>query len=99
MPKFQKGHAKVGGRKPFTKNKITSDVAALLDSLNCNPIEGMARIASDDTLPIQIRARMYAELSQYVSPKLQAIRHTGKDGKEVFDLSALVEYVRNPPTA
>ena len=79
MP-FQKGHAKMGGKKPFTKNKITRDVARLLDSLDCNPIEGMARIACDEKVPVQIRAKMYAELSQYVSPKLRSIEHSGPGG-------------------
>jgi hypothetical protein len=79
MP-FQKGRAKTGGKKPFTKNKITRDVARLLDSLNCNPIEGMARIACDEKVPVQIRAKMYAELSQYVSPKLRSVEHSGPGG-------------------
>jgi len=79
MP-FQKGRAKTGGKKPFTKNKITRDVARLLDSLDCNPIEGMARIANDATVPVQIRAKMYAELSQYVSPKLRSVEHSGPGG-------------------
>lgn len=82
MP-FQKGRAKTGGIKPFTKHKITRDVAALLESLNCNPIEGMARIAEDPTVAMPIRARMYAELSQYVSPKLRSVELSGPGGGPV----------------
>lgn len=82
MP-FQKGRAKTGGRKPFTKNKITRDVQALLDSLNCNPIEGMARLASDESQPAPIRARMYAELAHYVHPKLQSTQLSGPGGGPV----------------
>lgn len=79
MP-FEKGRAKTGGKKAGTKNKITRDVAALLDSLNCNPHEGMARIANDESVPIAIRARMFAELGQYISPKLAAMQLSGSLG-------------------
>jgi hypothetical protein len=37
---------KTGGRKTGTPNKRTQDITALLDRLGCNPIEGMAHIAS-----------------------------------------------------
>jgi hypothetical protein len=79
MP-FKKGHVKFGGRKPFTKNKITRDVIGLLNSLDCNPLEGMARIATDPKAPIALQARMYAELSQYVSPKLRSTEISGPGG-------------------
>lgn len=92
MP-FQKGHPKFGGKKPFTKNKITQDVARLLDALDCNPIEGMARLASDPTTPVAIQARMYAELSQYISPKLRAIEHTGPNGSSLFPPGAIETWI------
>jgi len=49
----------------------------LLESLACNPIEGMARMAMDEKHPPQLRGRMYAELAQYVYPKRKAIEHKG----------------------
>jgi hypothetical protein len=96
MP-FRQGHAKMGGKKPFTKNKITRDVAALLDSLNCNPIEGMARIAADEKVDMPIRARMYSELSQYVSPKLGNIQLTGKDGGPLEIAAAVRNVLQSEP--
>jgi len=45
MP-FQKGHRKIGGRRPGSANKLTMSVLDMLTNLDCNPFEGMALIAS-----------------------------------------------------
>jgi hypothetical protein len=78
MP-FQKGHKKMGGRVAGVSphSKISRDVTNLLDSLGCNPHEGMARLANDETVPLAIRARMLSELGQYVLPKLRAVELSG----------------------
>ena len=39
----------------------------------------MAKIAMDQSNPIDLRARMYAELAQYVAPKLKSSELTGAD--------------------
>jgi len=86
---------KTGGRKAGTPNRKTGEVAELLESLACNPIEGMARIAMDKKHPPELRGRMYAELAQYLYPKRKAIEHKGDgpDGPsiEVVILPAGVE--------
>jgi hypothetical protein len=41
---------------------------------------GMARIAMNKKIPVELRARMFAELSQYVAPKRKALDHKGDDG-------------------
>jgi phage/plasmid primase-like uncharacterized protein len=41
---FTKGHKKVGGRKPGSRNKERT-VREILDALNIEPIEGLALIA------------------------------------------------------
>lgn len=79
MP-FQKGRAKTGGKKSGTHNKITRDVVALLDSLGCNPLEGLARIATDEKVPIAIRARCHAEVAKYVHPQLKSVEVSGPAG-------------------
>lgn len=38
---------KTGGRQPGTPNKKSKEVMELLEGMNCNPIEGMALIATD----------------------------------------------------
>lgn len=65
--------AKTGGRQKGTPNKRTVEVQERLEALGCDPIEGMARIAMDETAAIELRGRMYAELAQYVAPKRKAI--------------------------
>jgi len=71
------GHPKWGGRIKGTPNILTQDFLSILGKLKCNPIEGMARIAVNPNYPIELRARMYAELAQYVVPKRKAIEHSG----------------------
>jgi hypothetical protein len=41
---------KTGGRKKGTPNKDASEIADILSRLNCNPIEGLARIANGEEL-------------------------------------------------
>jgi hypothetical protein len=65
-----------GGRKAGTPNKRTVEVAQRLEELGCDPIEGMARLAMDDTLDPTLRGRMFSELAQYVAPKRRAVEHS-----------------------
>jgi hypothetical protein len=44
--------------------------------LRCDPITGMARIAMDEKNSIEVRARMFVELAQYVAPKRKAVEHS-----------------------
>lgn len=74
MPR-PKGLPKTGGRKRGTPNKLTKAVIDRLAELKCDPIEGMARIAQDESAPVDVRARMFAELAQYVAPKRNAVEH------------------------
>lgn len=68
---------KTGGRVAGTPNRKTRDIADLLESLDCDPIRGMARIAMNKKTRPELRGRMFAELAQYVYPKRKAIEHTG----------------------
>jgi len=78
---------KTGGRRRGTPNRLTQSVIDRLGRLGCDPIEGMARIAMDAANPIEVRARMFAELAGYVAPKRKAI---------AFDTSE--EYRASMPT-
>lgn len=64
---------KTGGRTKGTPNKKTTDVQQLLENLNCNPIEGMARIAENIEIDISIRLNAYKEIAQYMFPKRRAV--------------------------
>ena len=72
---------KTGGRRKGTPNKRTQQVAELLLELDCDPIRGMAEIAANKRHPIELRAKMYAELAHYVHPKRKAVdvHHDGLD--------------------
>ncbi len=64
-----------GGRRTGTLNKRTVAVADRLEALGCDPIEGMVRLAMDETVEPSIRAQMYRELAQYIAPKRKAVEH------------------------
>ena len=76
MP-FQKGHPRYGGKKLKSKNKLTRDVAGLLDSIQCNPIEGLALLAMNAEMEPTVRAYCYGRLARLVAPELKAIEHSG----------------------
>ncbi len=64
---------KAGGRVKGTPNKATQDVQARLKKLGCDPIEGMAILAMDQSNSPELRGRMFSELAQYVAPKRKAV--------------------------
>jgi hypothetical protein len=64
---------KTGGRQVGTPNRRTQEVREQLIGLGCDPIEGMARLALDPSNSPELRARMYAELAQYVAPKRKSV--------------------------
>ncbi len=68
------GH-KTGGRKKGTPNKKSQDISERLETLNCDPIEGMARIASqaEKEKNFQLAGSMYKELANYIYPKRKSV--------------------------
>ncbi|HKF93690.1 MAG TPA: hypothetical protein VKB53_06510 [Gammaproteobacteria bacterium] len=64
MPRGAKAGERRGGRQTGTPNKRTLAVAERLATLDCNPIEGMARIAMDENAERGLRAQLYKELAQ-----------------------------------
>ena len=72
---------KTGGRAAGTQNRKTRDVAELLRSLGCEPIEGMVRIAQDERHSPELRGKMYSDLAQYVYPKRRAVEVTGAEAE------------------
>jgi hypothetical protein len=69
MP-FSKGQSgNPQGRPKGNRNKQTQAVAEKLAALGCDSIEGMARLAMDETVEDSIRAQMYKERAQYIAPK------------------------------
>ncbi len=52
---------KYGGRKVGTPNKRSLEIADQLKALGCDPIEGMAKLAMDESMEPRLRGRMYSE--------------------------------------
>jgi hypothetical protein len=77
-----------GGSKPGERRggrqrgapKRTLDVIERLAALRCDPITGMARIALNKKNSVELRARMFAELAQFVAPKRKALEHSTEPG-------------------
>ena len=80
---------RTGGRTAGTPNKRTLDVIERLDQLGCDPIEGMAKIALDPQNPVELRARMFSDLAQYIAPKRRAVDHSATDGTGNITISWL----------
>ena len=76
---------KTGGRTRGIPNRKTQAVIDRLDALGCDPIEGMARIAMDETAELSIRAQMYKELAQYVASKRKAVEMKVDGGFSLID--------------
>lgn len=77
--KLPRGGKREGaGRRKGTVGKKTLEVQQKLAELNCDPIEGMAIIASRamDEGDLPLAGNMYKELAQYVAPKRKAIEHS-----------------------
>jgi hypothetical protein len=53
---------KTGGRSSGTSNRSTAEVKQKLEVLGCDPIEGMARIAVEDTA-IAVHTRVEAKMA------------------------------------
>jgi len=66
---------KYGGRVKGTPNKKNQSIMDKLAELNCDPLEGMARIAKRamDEGEFMLAGSMYKELAQYVAPKRKSI--------------------------
>lgn len=61
------------GRPKGSLNKQTEQTRKLLKDMGCNPIEAMAKIAMDESNPIEIRAAMFRDLAGYFTPKLRSM--------------------------
>lgn len=77
--KVEQSRIKTGGRSKGTPNKKTQDIIDKLAGLDCDPIEGMAKIAKEamNNNDLALAGNMYKELAQYVAPKRKAIEVSG----------------------
>ncbi len=64
---------KTGGRVAGTPNKRTQDLQDRLEALGVDPVNGLAAIATDESAPLELRARVQMELMAYLYPKRKAL--------------------------
>jgi len=82
---------KTGGRMAGTPNRKTREVGELLESLDCDPIRGMAAIALNPEASLELRGRMNAELAGYLYPKRKAVEHSGELGLGMAGITIVVD--------
>ena len=64
---------KTGGRKAGTPNKKKSAIKERLEELGCDPLEGMVKIAQDESVDEAIRVKVLIELCRYIYPKVRPV--------------------------
>ncbi len=76
----KKGTPKTGGRVKGSLNKGNQSIMDKLASINCDPIEGMAKIAKKamEEGELSLALMAYKELAQYVAPKRKSIEVSGE---------------------
>ena len=77
---------KTGGRVAGTPNKNNQSIMDKLAELDCDPLEGMAKIAKAAMAEGEfvLAGTMYKELAQYVAPKRKSIEMSGEMGIDVY---------------
>ena len=72
------GKREGAGRPKGSLSRNNIELSERLKELNCDPFEGMVKLALDDSLDPALRGRMYAELAQYVMPKRKSVEMEAK---------------------
>ena len=74
------GKREGAGRPKGAKNLRTLDAMERFEALDCDPLEGMVRIAvqAEKEGDKALAGNMYKELSQYVYPKKKAVEVKGE---------------------
>jgi hypothetical protein len=90
------GMPKTGGRQSGTPNRNTCVIQEKLQSLGCDPIAGLAKIALESSTPLELKVRCLTELAQYVYPKRKAI---DVSLEQPTRLRAVVEHIGSARTS
>ncbi len=83
------------GRPKGSRNKQTLAVIDRLEAFGCDPIEGMAMIAMDESADLSLRAQMYKELAQYIAPKRKAVEMKTEGEISLVDVIRSIEQRRS----
>jgi hypothetical protein len=103
------GRREGAGRPSGSKNRRTEATESILARLDCDPIEGMALIATNnrealgitEDVPIALRARMYEALAPYIAPRLRTSEVTLHEGEQAQNgsLDVTKKFIENLLTA
>jgi hypothetical protein len=74
------------GRPKGSRNKGTDLLEDRLNRLGCDPLRAMAELAMDPTVPVAVRAKLYAELASFLYPKRKAV-DTGLSPEDGISIS------------
>jgi hypothetical protein len=86
------------GRPKGSRNKQTLAVTDRLEALGCDPIEGMAKIAMDESADLSLRAQMFKELAQYTAPKRKAVEMKTEGELSLVDVIRSIDQRRSEAT-
>ena len=77
---------KTGGRVAGTPNKNNQSIMDKLAELDCDPLEGMAKIAKAAMAEGEfvLAGTMFKELAQYIAPKRKSIEMSGEMGIDIY---------------
>lgn len=67
------GLPKTGGRKKGTPNRATLTLKEKLETMGCDPLLELAKIAMNKKNPIEIRVLCLREIAPYVHPKRKPV--------------------------
>lgn len=95
------GKREGAGRKKGTLNKLLTSVADMLDEMNCNPLQNLAKVANGEKHLAQVADGVLGEvyptldqmvaankeLAQYVAPKRKAVEHSGVGGEPLTGIT------------
>ena len=86
---MSKGHGGVrpgAGRPKGSTNRRTGDVQQRLDALECDPVEGLGRIAkqAEEQGDLGLAMHCYKALMPYIAPKRQSIALERNEGDEAI---------------
>jgi hypothetical protein len=67
------GLPKTGGRKKGTPNQATLTLKQKLDSIGCDPLFELGKIAMNEKISIEVRVRCHSEIAPYIYPKRKPV--------------------------
>jgi len=67
------GLPKTGGRKKGAPNRATLTLKEKLETIGCDPLLELAKIAMSEKYPIEIRVRCLSEIAPYMYPKRKPV--------------------------